>query len=477
MTGERPERADLEDRRFVGLLTLRGRLTLLAGIATVLVAMAAGQRDVARVGLLLVAVPLISLVLVSVARLRLSARRTVVPQRIQLGSPLVGRITLGLQSRLPIGMVMLEDQVPPELGEQPRFTIDRAGLSWRRELDYPLIGRVRGRWRCGPLTVRTEDAFGMVRRDQRFNTSTEVLVTPQLVPLTSLPTSGGTGSSGESQPQRIGVVGADDVLIREYRHGDDVRRVHWRSTARRGDLMVRREEQSWDPAARIILDSRSGSHAGTGVHNSLEWAVSAAASIGLRFIQDGYRLSVHEADGPVDLGADAATNRTATSDLLVSRLTDLRPRRTFSLRYALQAASLDHSGELVVAVMGRLSPDDAHALLRTRRQRTQGLALLLDVDSFDDPAARRRGSRVSAAAAAGAGSRPEGAGSVGRFDAAHRPADLEETARLLTAEGWRVVRVTGRMSVADAWARLTDGTLSRARQPAATPVPAGEAAG
>lgn len=478
MTGHDAD-GDRDGRRFLGLLTLRGRLTVLAGIATVLVAMAAGQRDVARIGLVLVAVPIVALLLVAAARLRLSARRTVVPQRVQLGSPLVGRITLALESRLPVGIVMLEDEVPPELGERPRFTIDRAGVTWQRELDYPLIGRVRGRWHCGPLTVRTEDAFGLVRREQLFRATTEVLVTPQIVPLTSLPTSGGTGSSGESQPQRIGLVGADDVLIREYRHGDDVRRVHWRSTARRGDLMVRREEQAWDPAARIIVDSRAGAHAGAGVHSSLEWAVSAAASIGLRFIHDGYRLSVHEADGHIDLGTDTAINRSTAADVLVSRLTDLRPRRTFSLRYALQTASADHSGELVVAVMGRLSADDTHALLRTRRQRTPGLALLLDVDSFADATSPASGARTGSSPGSAAGrphpGRPDlGRPDPGRPDPGHHLCGPEEADRLLTTEGWRVVRVTRGMSVADAWAQLTDAALPRAPSTAAAAALAGE---
>ncbi|QDP97597.1 DUF58 domain-containing protein [Microlunatus elymi] len=429
--------SDRRDRRPAHRLTVRGRLMLGLGIAVVVVSMIAGQRDVMRIGLLLLALPVVALILLGLSRLRLSSQRAIVPGRVQLGSPMVGRITLSLESRLPIGMVMLEDQIPPELGERPRFTIDRAGVTWRREVEFPLLGRVRGRWICGPLLVHTVDPFGLVRRDQQFVATSEVLVTPQIVQLTSITGSGGAGSSGESQPHRIGIVGADDVLIREYRHGDDVRRVHWRSTARRGDLMVRREEQAWDPAARIILDSRSGAHAGQGMRSSLEWAVSAAASIGLRFIDDGYRLDVFEADGTLDLGAVSGLNRTVTGDLLISRLTDLHPRRTYSLRYALEAAATDH-GELLVAIMGRLSADDAHALLRTRGQHTHGLALLLDVDSFDRAAHAEPGAEEAPADP-------------------RRVAELNATAELLAGHGWRVVRVDRSMSVADAWAAL-DGS-------------------
>ena len=424
---------------------------LALGLVVVIVSMFAGQRDVMRIGLLLVALPVLAMILISVARLRLSSRRSIVPHRVQLGTPMAGRIRLSLGSRLPIGMVLLEDQVPAELGQQPRFSIDRPGLNWEREIDYPLLGRVRGRFRCGPLSVRTTDPFGLVSREQRFTATTEVMVTPQIVDLTPLTASGGAGRSGESQPHRIGVVGADDVLIREYRHGDDVRRVHWRSTARRGDLMVRREEQAWDPAARIILDSRAIAHAGSGIFNSLEWAISAVASMGLRFIEDGYRTEVFEADGSLELEAISGSNRQASSELLISRLTDLRPRRTISLRYAVESLVAEQGGELVIAVVGRLSAEDAHGLLRAKRSRTAGLAMMLDVDSF-------------ARAGGGAAATPE---ARSRTDD-----DLDPAVRLLRSEGWRVVVVNSGMTVADAWAALDSfgtgrsATQTLARTPA-----------
>lgn len=403
---------------------------LALGLVVVMVSMFAGQRDVLRLGMFLAALPVLAMILISVARLRLSSRRSVVPHQVQLGTPMVGRIRLSLESRLPVGMVLLEDQVPPELGQQPRFSIDRPGLSWEREIEYPLLGRVRGRFRCGPLTVRTTDPFGLVSREQRFSATTEVMVTPQIVRLTPLSASGGAGRTGESQPHRIGVIGADDVLIREYRHGDDVRRVHWRSTARRGDLMVRREEQAWDPAARIILDSRAAAHAGSGLFNSLEWAVSAVASMGLRFIEDGYRTEVFEADGSLELDAVGSSNRQAGAELLISRLTDLRPRRTFSLRYALESVAAEHGSELVIAVVGRLTADDAQGLLRAKRSRAAGLAMVLDVDSF-----------ARAGHGAAAPSVPAGPDD-----------DLDATIRLLRGGGWRVVVVSRGMTVAEAWA-------------------------
>ncbi|MCR8526297.1 DUF58 domain-containing protein, partial [Escherichia coli] len=151
-------------------------------------------------------------------------------------------------------------------------------------------------------------------------------VTPTIVPLPAIRLAGGGGSTGEARPHRVGVVGQDDALVREYRQGDDVRRIHWRSTARRGDLMVRREEQAWDPSATLILDSRASAHAGRGsLHspeqNSLEWAISAAASIAIHFLEDGFSVEIYEADGSMHISGSMGQHSTASRELVVTRLT------------------------------------------------------------------------------------------------------------------------------------------------------------
>ncbi|HEU4909067.1 MAG TPA: DUF58 domain-containing protein, partial [Propionibacteriaceae bacterium] len=102
------------------LLTHRGRFFVVIGLLVVLVAMAAGQRDVMRLGLLLVSLPVIAAVLVARARLRMSCERSIEPAQVPLGSPMKGQIILGQDGRLPAGILLLEDSVPKELGNQPR---------------------------------------------------------------------------------------------------------------------------------------------------------------------------------------------------------------------------------------------------------------------------------------------------------------------------------------------------------------------
>ncbi|MBA3528622.1 MAG: DUF58 domain-containing protein [Propionibacteriaceae bacterium] len=412
-------------RRLWQLLTPRGRGFVVTGLVIVLISIVAGQRDVMRLGLLLLVLPLIAAFLVARARLRMSCERSVEPAQVPLGSPMRGKITLGQDGRLPAGILLLEDHVPRELGPLPRFLVDKADLSWRREVQYPLLGRVRGRFSTGPLSVRTTDPFGLVSLDRQFVATSDVMVTPQVVPLPVMRTAGGAGSTGEARPHRIGVVGQDDALVREYHQGDDVRRIHWRSTARWGDLMVRREEQSWDPSASIMLDTRASAHAGRGMNNSMEWAISAAASIATHFLDDGFGIEIYEAEGPLHISGSLGQHSSASSQLVISRLTDVKPRVTSTMHYAVEAATVDRPGQLVIAIMGRIDAADAQSLLRVRRNRAQGLALLLDVETFADEPDNER-----------------------------QRAQTELAVQILRDNQWRVIIVPRGMSVADAWAGL-----------------------
>jgi uncharacterized protein (DUF58 family) len=408
-----------------GLLTARGKFFLIGGLVVVLASMAAGQRDVMRLGLLLMCLPVVAGLLVTRARLAMSCERSIEPGQVPLGSPIRGQIVLGQDGRLPAGILLLEDTVPRELGSRPRFLVDKADPRWKRIVEYPLLGRVRGRFSTGPLRVRTTDPLGLVQLDRQFAATSEVMVTPMIVPLPAIRLAGGGGSTGEARPHRVGVVGQDDALVREYRQGDDVRRIHWRSTARRGDLMVRREEQAWDPSATLILDSRTSAHAGRGMQHSLEWAISAAASIAIHFLDDGFSVEIYEADGSLQISGGMGHYSNAARELVVTRLTELRARSTTSLSYATETAAVDRAGQLVVAVLGRMTVDDANALLRIRRNRAQGFALILDVDTFADTPATT-----------------------------YEREQHELAGRVLIDNQWRVVDVPRGMSVAEAWAAI-----------------------
>src|SRR4029450_12089349 len=112
--------------------------------------------------------------------------------------------------------------------------------------------------------------------------------------------------------------GDEFYTTREYRDGDDLRKVHWRSSAKKGQLMIRQEERPWQARAVIALDLRLAAHRGQGGRGAGERAVSAAASIALRLGRSGYELSLVADDGQAVRPAGMADQATGVLDFLAS---------------------------------------------------------------------------------------------------------------------------------------------------------------
>ena len=407
-------------------LTGRGRLFLIGGVAVTVIAIMWGQRDLAWLGVLLVVLPLAAAIEVHRTRLSLASERRVEPSRAPVGGRLTGSLALTKAGSLPIGLLQFEESVPAQLGRRPRFSVHQFTGRWRRRITYPMIGLARGRFRVGPLVVHAADPFGLARLDSTLSGSDEVMITPHVVPLSQLTNAGGAGTAGDTAPQHVGRLGQDDVLVREYREGDDVRRVHWRSTARWGQIMVRREEQAWEPSATVLLDNRVAHHDGAGRDSSFEWVVSAAASVCSHLTGSGYRVALIEASGSVVAGG-SEDPLTAREAMLIA-LTDAALTRTDSLTAAANAAIATREGEIMVAVLGRLSGDDVVSLERIRRARAQGFALVLHPETFAGPGR-----------------------AVGT--------DQDGAIRQLREQGWRVVEVRAGTSVGEAWERLAQEAL------------------
>ena len=169
-------------------------------------------------------------------------------------------------------------------------------------------------------------------------------------------------------------AGDDDVIPRAYRDGDELRRVHWRSTARYGELMVRREEQRWQDRAVLILDSRRTAHVGTGPSSSFEFAVSAAASVGVHLARSGL-------DGHLLTDSGPLAGSAMFEDVLLDALSVVTMSRNHDFARTTAALSTIEGG-LLVLVAGRLSADAAREIATARRHGRQGIALLLAVSTW-----------------------------------------------------------------------------------------------
>jgi uncharacterized protein (DUF58 family) len=329
-------------------------------------------------------------------------------------------------SRLPTGLLLVEDRVPYALGSRPRFVLDRVETRGYRAVSYTVRSDVRGRFPIGPLSLRLTDPFGMCELQRAFTSTDALTVTPAVAELDAVSLGGEWTGSGESRSRSVAAAGEDDVATREYRHGDPMHRVHWRSTAKRGEIMVRREEQPWQARATVLLDTRARAHRGEGPASSFEWAVTAAASIAVHLVRRGYAVRLITDSGAQVTSAahDESGVGGDFEGLILDALAVIETSTGSSLRDV--APSLRRAGDgLLVAVLGGLDLDQASALARVAHA-TTAVALVLDVGTW-------------------------ATSSRGRGDG-HE--DVERAATLLERSGWRVARVAAGDDVAAAWPRL-----------------------
>ena len=401
-------------------LTTRGRCLLAAGTALVGSAFVLGQRDLLRIGVFLVVLPLVAVAVVARTRYRLACTRRLEPSRVEAGRPTTVRLHLDNVSRLPSGVLLMEDALPHALGGRPRFVLDRVEPQGARDVSYPARSDVRGRFVVGPLSVRLTDPFGLCELTRSFNATDELVVRPVVSALPPVRLGGDWSGGGEATSRAVATSGTDDIATREYRYGDDLRRVHWRSTARVGELMVRREEQPFQNRATLLLDGRAAAHRGDGPASSFEWAVSAVASAGVALAGAGFALSmVRETGEPV-----GPAGVPLTEGLLLDALATVTTGRGADLDGAAERLRRSGVGGVLVAVLGDLDVPTAERLARVRAASAGCIAVLLDTDSWvsrPGPARDRARARHDAAAA------------------------------VLTAAGWRVLPVEHGTTLASVW--------------------------
>jgi uncharacterized protein (DUF58 family) len=361
----------------VGGLTTRGRWFLSAGLLLTGFSLELGERDLLRVGLLLAILPLAAAALVARTRYRLLCARTLEPGRIAAGG--TSTVTLRLENvgRLLSCVLMVTDEVPTALGAGPRFVLDRIASGAGRALAYPLTGQGRGRYPVGPLTVRLSDPFGLCELSRSFRGRDDLVVTPAVEDLPWLRRAG-TAMSAAGVIRSAAMAGDDDAAPRAYRHGDDLRRVHWRSTARTGDLMVRREETPRSSRATVLLDTRRASWAGSGPSPSFEWAVRAAASVATALGRSGHHVRLI-----FDAGQETTAPPGGTA-LLLDELAEVTTSDAVSLARAVAPARRGAPAGTTVAVVGAMTARDAAELSRARPVTGIGVAVIVDVASWDD---------------------------------------------------------------------------------------------
>jgi uncharacterized protein (DUF58 family) len=373
--------------------TTRASCLLAAGATALACGLLLGIVDLARAGVLALAVPLLSALVVLRSRVLIANRRRVEPHRAVSGDTVVMHLTISNRSLLPTGALMLEDQLPSQLRGNARFAIDGLLSRESRTVSYRMPRLPRGRYRAGPLHIRLTDPFHLVDVRRSFAATSEIIVAPVVERLRGVeaPRSMDVGDNAGSHS--IGAHGADDASTREYRTGDDLRKIHWRSSARTGALMVRQEERPWQGQLTVLLDTRSGAHADgprseaadadERVGSSFEWAVSAAATMATYGVVSTREVGViSDVAHPVRLPVMGTTQ--VADHFAVVRTTarpTLEPLQRLLVSVARESTLIAVLGELdsvslrlLAAVHPRGTSTSAHALLLDTRSWVHGPA-------------------------------------------------------------------------------------------------------
>ncbi len=255
------------------------------------------------------------LALLILRRVRVSAARTFSPSPVSAQRPAQVTVSVSNERYSRSGEAVWRDTLPwwpkatPDARLPPLAPRGRrfAGRGNTVRLDYPLRAPRRGVYRIGPLHVEQRDPFGLATLRSTAAGEDEIIVVPDAMelPRTGLSLATGEGSARVLQRDHRGTD--DDIMTREYRPGDALRRVHWRVTARQGELMVRQEEQRSYPEARIVIDTRRGGYADAvhdqftphaGESEAFEWAVRMVASMGVHLHRRGFLVRILETAHP-----------------------------------------------------------------------------------------------------------------------------------------------------------------------------------
>ncbi|WP_351228372.1 DUF58 domain-containing protein [Streptomyces sp. NPDC002133] len=411
-------------RAALGGLTTRGRSFLAAGMAAAVCAYVLGQGDLLRVGLLLAALPLLCVAVLYRTRYRVAGSRRLSPSRAPAGSEARVHLRMDNVSRMHTGLLMLQDHVPYVLGPRPRFVLDRVEPGGRREVSYRVRSDLRGRYPLGPLQLRLSDPFGMCELTRSFSAYDTLTVVPRTVPLPPVRLAGEATGYGDGRQRSLALAGEDDVIPREYRHGDDLRRVHWRSTARYGELMVRREEQPQRARCTVLLDTRRIAYQGAGPDSAFEWAVSAAASVLVHMLERGFavRLLTDTGNSVPSAGAEGFAGSTQDSadsaGLMMDTLAVVDHSDGAGLSRAFDVLRGGNEG-LLIAFVGDLDEEQAAVAARMRQRSGAAVAFVLD-----------SGQWVTSGAVAGA---------------------VDERLRGLREAGWTAVAVAPGASLPELW--------------------------
>lgn len=359
------------------MLTRQGWLVAIGSVALLAGGRLLGQPELFALGLVAALLLAGAALLVGASRLDLEVGRSVHPARVSVGTPTRVELTIRNMRATTTTVLRLRDAVTGTRGAD--LLVAPLSRGERTVAAYRLPTDRRGLVEVGPLDVVVGDPFGLTSVTTVAAPKVTVTVYPHIDGIDPLPyTTGHDPLAGARQPNSLGRTGEDFYALRPFIVGDDLRRVHWPSSARHDELLVRQNELPWQGRTTVLLDVRKSAHAG----ESLEVAVSAAASVVAATARrhDLIRLVTSAgSDSDFAPGSDHV-------DAIMEHLAVVPAAHSGSLRKSIEMIGKRSTGGALVVILAEVPDEDLRAAA-TLRGRYGSLTLVhIDRSSWDPSA-------------------------------------------------------------------------------------------
>lgn len=301
------------------MLAGRGVAVLGTGVGMWVAARLLGSPGLEVVGIGIGLLPFLASAAAKRGAKRLLVRRRLSDVRVGPGTRVTVSVEVENRSAVGTSFLLVEDRLPTPLGRAARLVLGGVRGRGVEAASYTLVPQARGRYRLGPLIVNASDPFALSRLRLEFDERDELLVTPEIEDLGTAPDPASGPSFGASRARQLFRTGEEYYTMRQYQEGDDLRRIHWPSVARTGELMIRQDESTRRAGGLVFVDTRAAALGR--VHTpAFERGVSVAASIGVLLARRGFVLRL----GTTELPAAALSEERFLDALTGLSHTELR---------------------------------------------------------------------------------------------------------------------------------------------------------
>ncbi len=356
------------------MLTDRGWAALGASLALVVLWIALGEIELLATGLFLTSAAVAAWLYTRISEPSVRVIRHLRPTLVREGDQALVRTAVTNIGRWSIFNPTIEDEVL-ELGSA-RFAAARIKPGSATTGTYQILCRPRGIYQVGPTRITLSDPLRFAQQTIETGEADRLVVYPTVEPLDDFPVVRGRDPSMHAvRPEFSHRGGEDFFTLREYRTGDDLRRVHWPSSAKRDELMIRQLETPWQSRALVVLDAREECYESPA---DFEKAVRGAASVVRHLFASGF-------DTDLWTGTAQASSRDPDPfPRAMEALAAVKLERGLDIRTVLGALRQTGDGGVLIFVGGR--PDADFYSAQQMLARDYPATILLSVSS--EPSAR-----------------------------------------------------------------------------------------